>query len=147
MSGVIPEFGTAVPGEDYILRPSAYSIITDAARVAIVFAPGGGYLPGGGQLDGESPEQAAMREALEECGLHIRLGRCIGLADELVYAGAEQAYFRKRCTFFVAELANRETAKPTEPDHQLVWMSPADAMVALRHESQRWALTVAHLAV
>ncbi len=136
----IREFGTAVPGQTYVLRLGSYSIARQADRVAIVLAPGGAYLPGGAQQPGESPEQAAVREALEECGLRIQLGRCIGVADELVYADKEQTYFRKRCTFFTAEVMDFDSSRAIEPDHQLVWLPPAEALAKLRHESQRWAL-------
>src|SRR6266850_1463507 len=68
----IREFGTAVPGQIYILRPGGYSVIRERGVVAVVLAPGGAYLPGGAQQAEESPEQAAVREALEECGLRIR---------------------------------------------------------------------------
>ncbi|MFO0960214.1 MAG: NUDIX domain-containing protein [Isosphaeraceae bacterium] len=88
----IPEFGTASPGAEYALRPGGYAIIFRASgEVAVVATPIGLALPGGGQEPGEAPESAAAREAAEECGLQIEVGRRVGVADELVYADAEGA--------------------------------------------------------
>jgi 8-oxo-dGTP pyrophosphatase MutT (NUDIX family) len=74
--------------------------------------PGGdwfprGRLPGGGQEDGESPEEAAVREVEEECGLRTALGGYIGIADELVFAAEDRRHYCKRPTFFLAEVINR----------------------------------------
>ena len=35
-------------------------------------------------------------------------------------------------------------ARAGEPDHNLVWLSPPDAMTKLPHESQRWAVSRAY---
>ena len=37
-------------------------------------------VPGGGVEDGETPEQAAVREAFEEVGLHVRIDRLLLIA-------------------------------------------------------------------
>jgi 8-oxo-dGTP diphosphatase len=109
--------------------------------VATVSTPLGLALPGGGQNDGEAPEDAAVREAEEECGMRIRLGPQIGVADELVFGADERTHFRKRGTFFLATVLGRPGAG--EPDHELVWLSPQDAVAMLLHKSQRWAVTEA----
>jgi 8-oxo-dGTP diphosphatase len=99
------------------------------------------FLPGGGQEDTETPEQAAVREAYEECGLRILLGSHLGTADELVFAVEEATYYRKRCAFFEAEVTREEGS--SEADHELIWMVPEEAAARLRHESQRWAISEA----
>lgn len=138
----IPEFGTPVAGADYMLRPGGYALIFNTSgEVAVVSTPNGLMLPGGGQNPGETPEVAALREVEEECGLQIRLGDCIGTADELVFAAGDQTHYRKRCTFFSAELVARSSLG--EQDHTLFWLSPLDAAEKLRHESQRWAVVQA----
>jgi 8-oxo-dGTP pyrophosphatase MutT (NUDIX family) len=143
MAPVIPEFGIAAAGAVYVLRPGGYAVIFSAAgEVAVVSTPRGLALPGGGQDNGEQPEDAAIREAEEECGLRIRLGRSIGVADELVFDADERTHYRKRCTFFLAEVVGR--CGPGEPDHELVWLSPRDAAAKLLHQSQRWAVSEAH---
>jgi 8-oxo-dGTP pyrophosphatase MutT (NUDIX family) len=133
----IREFGTFVSGATYVLRPGGYAVIfSDAGDVATVATPRGLMLPGGGQNDGESPEGATLREVEEECGLRITLGSRIGVADELVFAADERTHYRKRCTFFFADVIGG--VRVDEPDHKLTWLS-RDAVASLLHESQRWA--------
>jgi 8-oxo-dGTP diphosphatase len=135
----IPEFGILDPGATYMLRPGGYAVIVTAAgEVAAVSTPLGLMLPGGGQDDGESPEDAAIREVKEECGLRINIGRRIGVADELVYAAVERTHYRKRCTFFLADLVGGDAVG--ESNHKLMWLPLRDAAVRLLHESQRWAV-------
>jgi 8-oxo-dGTP diphosphatase len=131
------EFGIAIPGADYRLRPGGYAILLRGEMVGVVATPEGLVLLGGGQEDGESAEAAAVREAAEECGLRVILNRCIGVADELVFAESEGAYYRKRCTFFLAEVAGR--CGDGEPDHELLWL-PVGEAGRLRFGSQRWAV-------
>jgi ADP-ribose pyrophosphatase YjhB (NUDIX family) len=139
---MIPEFGTANPRTEYSLRPGGYVVILNGAgAVAVVSTPEGLALPGGGQSEVEKPEEAALREVQEECGLQVALSKCIGVADELVYAKAQRKHYRKRCTFFLGEMVCRSGVG--EPDHKLLWLSPGEAITALRHGSQRWAVAEA----
>jgi 8-oxo-dGTP pyrophosphatase MutT (NUDIX family) len=136
----IPEFGISDSEAEYILRPGGYAVIFSAAgEVAVASTPKGLFLPGGGQGVAESAEEAAVREAREECGLRISLGERIGVADELVFAVEEGRHYRKRCAFFLAEIIERVGAG--EPDHELIWFAPEIAAERLRHESQRWAVS------
>jgi 8-oxo-dGTP diphosphatase len=136
----VPEFGEKLPGADYIFRAGGYLIVSNSrGEIAVVFTPQGFFLPGGGQDGGETPAQAAVRETAEECGLHVQLGGLIGTADELVFAPSEGKYYRKRCAFFRAELV--ECAADGEADHQLVWLTAAQAARRLCHRSQVWAVS------
>lgn len=83
----------------------------------------------------ESPEAAAIRESYEECGSNIHVQSLIGTVDELVFAKAEGIYFRKRCTFYAAELIHQTQCG--ESDQHLVWVPLAQAGELLRFESQR----------
>jgi 8-oxo-dGTP diphosphatase len=139
---VILQFGDVTAGADYVLRPGGYAVIfDDAGRIAVVETPDMFALPGGGQDPGESPAAAAMREAIEECSLTIRLETPLGVADELVYFEVERRYYRKRCTFFTAHAENRGGA--CETGYALHWFTPDDAIERLDHGSQRWAVSEA----
>lgn len=139
MTSIIPEFGIPSPGAEYILRPGGYAVIVNSAgKVALVATPSGVYLPGGGQENSESPEEAVIRETIEECGLRITLGEHIGVADELVFAESEGIYYRKRCSFFLATVM--AMCGGGEGDHELMWVTVEEAVIVLRHESQRWAV-------
>lgn len=139
VTSLIRQFGIELPDRDYTLRPSAYVIVRDPdARVAIVRTPLGSFLPGGGLLAHEAPEQAAVREVVEECGLKVEIIEKLGDADQFVYAEAEATHLRKRSTFFRARVTGLAAA--TESDHALVWLTSEVARRELSHESHRWAL-------
>lgn len=138
----VPEFGEKAAGADYILRPGGYVIARNAqGEIAVLSTPRGFFLPGGGQDGSETPAQAAVREAAEECGLHVELTELLGTADELVFAASEGKYYRKRCAFFSAEVVRGDGGG--EGDHRLVWMSAEEAARRLRHQSQAWAVSEA----
>lgn len=139
MVEIISEFGQATSGAHYILRPGGYLIVRNSlGEIACVSTSRGFFLPGGGQKGEESPEQAAVRETFEECGLLVKVISEVFKADELVFDPLENAYYRKRCVFFSAELLGCEEA--SEVDHQLVWLTQQDAIDQLSHRSQAWAV-------
>jgi RimJ/RimL family protein N-acetyltransferase/8-oxo-dGTP pyrophosphatase MutT (NUDIX family) len=133
-------FGIRRPGVDYRLRPGAYAVATNAsAAIAAVSTPSGLFLPGGGRLDGETPAQAVVREAREECGLRVRVVAPLGTVDELVDGPRPTRGWCKRCTFFMVEIVALDGGG--EADHVLVWLSPEEATRRLQHAAHRWAVT------
>lgn len=138
----IPEFGVRLPERDYILRRGAYVLLRDdQGRLAVVRAPSGTYLPGGGQHCGESLEETAIREVAEECGIEVEIGAFVGVADEFVHVRAEGAYFQKRANFFFATAVG--TATKIEMDHELIWLPDDEARKVLSYGCQRWAILTA----
>jgi len=136
----MPVFGIRVPGCRYTVRPSAYAVLRDEeGRIAVVRAARGWFLPGGGIDAGETAEEAVRREAIEECGLVIRIGRAIGSATEIVHSPAGNAGVEKDSVFFEATIVG--TADAVQPEHHVAWLSAADASARLSHKSHQWALT------
>ena len=134
-------FGSRPPSVTAVVRPSAYAVIrNDRSEFAVVKAPDGVFLPGGGVEPGESPEEAVRREALEECGFTLRLGRRVAHAIQFANSVSERAFFEKRCTFFEASVDAHGSS--TEPGHELIWAPPALAASLLSHESHRWVVAV-----
>jgi 8-oxo-dGTP diphosphatase len=136
-----PVFGTRLAGRVYVVRPSAYALLRDEeGRIAIVRAAKGWFLPGGGIEAGETAEQAVERETIEECGLVIRPRAVVGRATEIVHSPAGHTGVDKASVLFDAVVTG--SAPATEPDHELVWLSPADAIRRLSHKSHQWAVAL-----
>jgi len=107
-------------------------------RVAVVRAIDGIFLPGGGLEDGESPEEAVAREALEECGLVVRVGACVSRLVQFVVT-AEGLGVEKRCAFFDARI-ERDNRAALLPGQETLWLGAARAAQILKHDSQMWAV-------
>ena len=133
-------FGERTSPDSAVIRPSAYGLITDAGgRLAIVYAPSGVYLPGGGSVVAEDPEMTVARELREECGLVVQLGRWRRAAIEFVYSATEQTHFEKRSTFCNGHVVGQSDID-AEADHTLEWASVRDATARVTSPSHRWAI-------
>jgi 8-oxo-dGTP diphosphatase len=140
----IPQFGSREPGRDYPDRPGAFAIIEREGKVALVrvsFEGGGGRtdLPGGGLDEGESAEQAAVRECGEEAGLVIEIEGEVVRADH--YFVNEKGVSRNtRGVFFAARALRADAKLKIEDDHALVWCDPQEALLKLDRDAHVWAL-------
>jgi ADP-ribose pyrophosphatase YjhB (NUDIX family) len=142
----IPQFGTRLTGRKYTSRPSAYAVVRNRqGEIAVVRAPIGVFLPGGGQLPLETPEQAAIRETREECGLEIEIVGEIGVADQYAHSESEDRYFAKRSTFLRAVVI--AFGDRSEMDHELLWISEPEAGRLLSHASHQWAISHGSLVI
>ena len=131
-------FGERPAGKSCVVRASAYAVIESNGTVAVVRTDAGFFLPGGG-IDGtETPEQAAIREALEECGLVIRPANWRERAIQIVYSRSENRVFEKRSTF-VDVCFFECRSRGFEDSHELEWLDFETACRLLSHESHAWA--------
>jgi len=96
--------------------------MTSSAEVAVASASRGYYVPGGGLLVDESPDQAVEREAREECGLFLKCRSVLGSAVEIVYSSEENVCHEKRATFLDGHVFGITLS--VEPMHKLVWFGP-----------------------
>ncbi len=132
-------FGPRLAGVRYAERPAAYAVVGGGnGTVAAVRGPSGRmWLPGGGSLPGETPEEALVREVREELARGVLLLRWIGEATQFFYAADEGCHCEMRAVFFLAEFPDEPNG---EGEHELVWLPLADATGAFLHECHAWAV-------
>jgi 8-oxo-dGTP diphosphatase len=139
MTHDVPSFGTPAPGAIYETRPSVYAVMLDQHdRIAVVRTPRGHFLPGGGIETGENARAALSRECSEECGLSVSMRRHIGDAVQFLNV-PEEGHIRIFGSFFHCEFAKGPT-RPTEADHELLWLPQDDAARMMRRPFEAWAI-------
>ena len=100
-------------------------IITDLQQVLVMRryrSERGTYftLIGGGAEDGESAEQAALREAKEETDLDVTLGESFTITNE--FDQREHTYFIVREWRGTPRIVGEEAESGPDNEHELVWM-------------------------
>lgn len=139
------QFGQAAPGADYRLRPAVFGLAVDDGRIACVRVDrdDGGYfdLPGGAVDGDETEPEALAREFGEETGLRVRPVRRLGEAAQY-FRRSDGDPVNNSGGFWSVEVLGHDPGLQCEPDHALVWLSPAQAIAGLRHEAHAWAVVL-----
>jgi 8-oxo-dGTP diphosphatase len=142
-----PQFGMAESGRHYRDRPAAFGVLQRAGKVALVTVQKPGQaawfdLPGGALDPGEDDAAALVREFGEETGLKVAPGVLLGRADQYFISTDGEAYDNRQA-LFEARWAAEAAELKIEADHELVWLSPLEAIARLRHDSHAWAVSLA----
>jgi 8-oxo-dGTP pyrophosphatase MutT (NUDIX family) len=125
----------------YLPRQAAYVVILNTSGyVAAVLSNGRYFLPGGGSISGESPEETAAREVREELAHELAICQPIGKATQYFHSVADDTYFEMNATFFNAALGPPISAVA---EHVLCWLAPNDAERLFYHECHAWAVHLA----
>ena len=132
-------FGEKLEGVTYNPRPGAYAIILENGKTAAVKTSTGYFLPGGGIEENENYEECLKRECLEEIGFKINILDFVGRAKKYFYSTTRFEYMVSDGYFYFAELIG-EQQKPTEEDHELVWIRRNEAKDLFFLEHQAWAV-------
>lgn len=137
-------FGKKEEGKEYILRPAVYCVMLNSSnKVAIIQTSDGKYfLPGGGIEDHETNEECLKREALEEMGMDIEIGKYIGCANRYFYSTNEFKHYLSEGYFYKCNVG-KKISEPIEEDHVLKLIEPSKAIKNLFHEHQSWAVSEA----
>jgi ubiquinone/menaquinone biosynthesis C-methylase UbiE/8-oxo-dGTP pyrophosphatase MutT (NUDIX family) len=131
-------FSARLEGVAYTDRPAAYAVVAaENGTVAAVRGPAGGiFLPGGGSLPGETPEETVVREVREELARGLRLVSKIGKATQFFYAASDDCHYAMLGVFFLAEFSDEPSG---QGEHELFWLPLAEAKRTFFHESHAWA--------
>lgn len=138
------QYGKAAPGRVYRDRRAAFGVALRDGAIAAVKVSKPGHapwhdLPGGGVEAGESEPQAVKREFGEETGLVIEVGEPIARADQFMINTDGDAY-NIRAAVYEATVVGEAPDLKVEADHELVWLSPDEAVRLLRHDAHAWAV-------
>jgi 8-oxo-dGTP diphosphatase len=132
-------FGSPELDTQHTERRAAYVVVISGDKVATVQSHEKYFLPGGGSLPLETPEDTVVREVFEELGRGLHLIRKIGEAVQYFYSSDDDRHYEMRASFFAGELTDELCAGA----HQLYWLSTERAIQSCFHECHAWAISQA----
>jgi 8-oxo-dGTP diphosphatase len=132
-------FGSREPNIQYTERRAAYVVIVDSdGNIAMVKGPQKYFLPGGGSLPDEAPEDTVAREVSEELARSVRLIRNLGEATQYFYSTDDERHYKMVANFFAGEFTDEATADAVE--HELSWLAETEVEQACFHACHAWAV-------
>ncbi|WP_242913885.1 NUDIX domain-containing protein [Brevundimonas pishanensis] len=138
------QFGHAHAGVEYRHRAAVFGIAERDGLIACVriTRDKGPYfdLPGGAVEGEETEAEALTREFREETGLDVTpIDRLTEASQYFVRTDGEA--LNNVSAFWTMQIAGSTPANKQEADHQLVWLTPDNALASVRHEAHAWAIT------
>jgi len=136
-----PVFGSAPSAVACRKRRAAYAVIVRGdGHVAYAVRPRGLWLPGGGILPGEGPEDAVKREVREELGRTVRLTGRVGEAVQYFDSPADACWYEMTAYFFSGEFeVGPQGARQQEP----CWLDTDREDASFFHACHTWAVSQA----
>ena len=131
-------FGAPDPNVRYRERRAAYVVVIRRSKVAMVSSGQKHFLPGGGSMPGEAPEETVAREVHEELARSVRLVRRLGEATQYFYSTDDDRHYEMLAVFFAGEFTGDGYSGAGE--QQLDWLSVTETDHACFHESHAWAV-------
>jgi 8-oxo-dGTP pyrophosphatase MutT (NUDIX family) len=132
-------FGSAELNIQYTERRAAYVVILARdGKIAMVRGRHRHFLPGGGSLPNEAPEDTAIREVREELARSVRLTRKLGEAIQYFYSAADDRHYKMDAAFFAGEFTDG-ASDDGAGEHELCWLPVAELEHACFHECHAWA--------
>lgn len=107
-------------------RIGAYAVILSPDALVLLVEANGGrlYLPGGRSEAGETPEDALLREIMEECGCAAAISGKLGEAIQPIFEGRSSILAH----YYQAEVGRFAT----RGEHTTLWL-PANKAMCLVH--------------
>src|SRR6267378_2145065 len=124
-------FGSPKPNVKYSERRAAYVVIICDGDVAMVKSKQEYFLPGGGSLPSETPEETIMREVDEELALRVRLLHSLGEVTQYFYSATDGKHYKMSAVFFAGEFTDDVGGGTGE--HQLDWWPVTEVEQACFH--------------
>lgn len=143
---MIRRFGEPVdPTRSYKVRPGAYAVLWNGSEVLLTVQDGVRepvpevQLPGGGIDPGEAVLTALHREVLEETGWTMSNPIRFACYRRYTYMPDYHLWAEKLCHIYLARPCLRR-GPPIEPEHSVLWTTPAKALLILSNSGDRFYL-------
>lgn len=136
------QFGQADIDTAYVHRHAVFGILMQDDRIATVRVRRDipyHDLPGGAVEAGETEAEALIREFAEETGLSVRPIECL-VETAQYFRKSDGAPVNNAGGIWRVEALGFDAATKVEDDHTLVWLTPQEALISLRHDAHSWAV-------
>jgi ADP-ribose pyrophosphatase YjhB (NUDIX family) len=124
--------------EDFIHRKAVRAVVFDSEdKIALLHETVKNYysLPGGAVEEGETPEEAIVRECAEEIGVKVRVANFLGVIREVKQYNSLVNDSYCYLGFKDSEVFHRTFTEESEENSEVVWVDSLEAKNLIQNSS------------